>query len=181
MAVDRAGAEKHLDDLEVDRVENRFDLQRRLKEGNGVETYAGVDAADGTPVVVKTVATAGVSAALRLRLEHEAYVLERLGTDTFRPLLASGYENGRFYLVQPRIAGETLQDRLGGGPLPLTGALQVTIDVLGALQLAHDQGVFHRDVKPANVIIGDHAPDGAAGRAVLIDFGLAHSAGLDAS
>jgi diguanylate cyclase (GGDEF)-like protein/PAS domain S-box-containing protein len=181
MAVDRAGAEKHLDDLEVDRVDNRFDLQRRLKEGNGVETYAGVDTADGTPVVVKTVATAGVSAALRLRLEHEAYVLERLGTDTFRPLLASGYENGRFYLVQPRIAGETLQDRLAGGPLPLTGALQVAIDVLGALQLAHDQGVFHRDVKPANVIIGDHAPDGAAGRAVLIDFGLAHSAGLDAS
>ena len=72
MAVDRPGAEKDLDDVKVNRVGGRFDLQRRLKHGNGVETYAGVDTADGSPVVVKTVATAGVSAALRLRLEHEA-------------------------------------------------------------------------------------------------------------
>ncbi len=165
----------------VDRVENRFDLERRLKEGNGVETYAGVDTTDGSPVVVKTVATAGVSAALRLRLEHEAYVLERLGTDTFRPLLASGYEDGRFYLVQPRIAGETLQDRLAGGPLPLPDVLRVAIDVLGALQLAHDQGVFHRDVKPANIIVSGDGADEDVDRAVLIDFGLAQSTGLDAS
>src|SRR5581483_860124 len=148
MAVDRAGAEKRLDDVRVNRVGGRFDLERRLKQGNGIETYAGVDTVDGSAVVVKTVATAGVSAALRLRLEHEAYVLERLGSDTFRPLVASGYEDGRFFLVQPWIAGETLAERLGRGPLPLADALRVAIDVLGALQLAHDQGVFHRDVKP---------------------------------
>src|SRR5687768_1527182 len=111
-------------DVLVGRVGARFDLERRLKAGNGVETYAGIDASDGAPVIVKTVAAAGVSAALRLRLEHEAYVLERLGTDTFRPLLASGYDDGRFYLVQPRIAGETLAERLGRGPLSLASALR---------------------------------------------------------
>jgi hypothetical protein len=85
-----------LDDLIVNRLDGRFVLQRCLKQGNGIETHAGVDAADGSPVIVKTVSAAGVSAAIRLRLEHEAYVLERLGTGTFRPLVASGYEDGRF-------------------------------------------------------------------------------------
>jgi len=164
----------------------RFDLERRLKEGNGVETYAGTDTLDGSPVIVKAVATAGVSTALRLRLEHEAYVLERLGTESFRPLVASGYDQGRFYLVQPRIDGETLADRLARGPLPLSAALVVAADVLRALQVAHDHGVFHRDVKPANVIVtgadeGEGDRPAGAGRAVLIDFGLARSAGLDAS
>ena len=168
-----------MEDVIENRLGGRFDLERRLKQGNGIETYDGLDSADGSAVIVKTVATAGVSAAVRLRLEHEAYVLERLGTDTFRPLVASGHDDGRFYLVQPRIDGETLSDRLGRGPLPLPAALRVAIDVLGALQLAHDHGVYHRDVKPANVIVAGE--DDRVVRAVIIDFGLARSAGLDAS
>jgi len=162
----------------VGRVGARFDLTLLLKQGNGVETYAGVDTSDGSGVIVKTVATAAVPTGLRLRLEHEAYVLERLGTETFRPLLASGYDGGRFYLVQPRIPGEALSDRLTRGPLPLSSALRVAVDVLALLQRAHDEGVFHRDVKPANIVIA--GGDGAE-RAVLVDFGLARSAGLDAS
>src|SRR5207249_3884089 len=58
--------------------------------------------------------------------------------------------------------------------------LRIAVDVLGALELAHDQGVFHRDVKPANIIVTDDGRDGDA-RAVLIDFGLARSAWLDAT
>src|SRR5688500_8497632 len=177
MAVDRA--RKHLDDVILNRLGGRFDLARHLKQGNGIETYAGFDSADRSAVIVKTVATAGVSAAVRLRLEHEAYVLERLGTDSFRPLVASGYADGRFYLVQPRIEGETLGHRLGRGPLPLPAALRVAIDVLSALQLAHDHGVFHRDVKPANVVVAGEQD--RVHQAVLIDFGLARSTGLDAS
>src|SRR5207248_9821774 len=103
-------------DDSVGRVGARFALERRLKEGNGVETYAGIDTVDGSPVIVKTLSAAGVSAALRLRLEHEAYVLERLRTEAFRPLVASGWEDGRFYLVQPRVAGEPLSERLARGP-----------------------------------------------------------------
>ncbi|HZQ77761.1 MAG TPA: EAL domain-containing protein [Acidimicrobiia bacterium] len=171
----RAPDEEAMEQVRLAPLGARFDLERRLKEGNGVETYAGTDTVDGSPVIVKAVATAGVSTALRLRLEHEAYVLERLGTDSFRPLVASGYDQGRFYLVQPRIDGETLADRLTRGPLPLSAALGVAVDVLRALQMAHDHGVFHRDVKPANVIVT------GVRRAVLIDFGLARSGSLDAS
>src|SRR4051794_34652985 len=107
----------------VGRVGARFDLERLLKRGNGVATYAGVDAAGGSPVIIKMMETSQVSSGLRLRLEHEAYVLEHLDTGAFRPLVASGYDDGRFYLVQPRIPGETLRDRLDRGPLSLTSAI----------------------------------------------------------
>jgi serine/threonine protein kinase len=74
-------------------------------------------------------------------------VLERLDPGTFRPLVTSGYDGGRFYLVQPRIPGETLRDLLDRGPLSVASAIRVGLDVLGVLQLAHDDGVFHRDVE----------------------------------
>ena len=157
---------------------SRFTLERRLKHSNGVATYAGVDLLDGAPVIVKTVDTSEVSTAVRLRLEHEALVLESLARDSFRPLLASGQDGPLLHLVQPRIEGQTLLERLAAGALSVTSALRVAADLLEVLQLVHDRGVLHRDVKPANVIVRGGEP---VERAELIDFGLARSAGLDAS
>ncbi|MEO5678098.1 MAG: AAA family ATPase, partial [Acidimicrobiales bacterium] len=157
----------------------RFQLGRVLKQGNGVTTYLGEDRRRGQPVVVKTVAAGTVPTPARLRLEHEAAVLERLGSSPgFRPLLASGHEGGLFYLVQPLMAGVTLAARLADGPLSVAATLRVAADILAALQVAHDHEVLHRDVKPANVIV---EPGEMAGSTVLIDFGLARSAGLDPS
>ena len=156
----------------------RFSLTRLLKHANGVATYEGIDTDDGGSVIVKTVATAALSAAVRLRLEHEADVLERLDAGAGRLLVASGYEGPVFYLAQRRLDGQTLKRRLDLGPLSVPSALQVGIDLLEVLQAAHDQGVLHRDVKPANIIVGHGEP---IERAFLIDFGLSRSARLDAS
>ena len=161
-------------------IADRFRLGRLLKQGSGVSTYLAEDRVSGAPVVVKTVASADVSTAVQLRLQHDALVLERLGAATlgFRPLLASGHDDGLFYLVQPMVPGVTLAERLGDGPLTVVAALSVSIDILRALQVAHDEGVLHRDVKPANVIVQPGQP---ADSTVLVDFGLARSAGLDPS
>ena len=164
----------------VGSITDRFRLGRLLKSGNGVSTYLGEDLATGSPVVVKTVSSDAVSTAVQLRLQHEALVLERLGASTpgLQPLVASGHGAGLFYLVQPVVPGVPLAERLAEGPLPVGPALSVAIDVLRALQVAHDEGVLHRDVKPANVIVQTGEPEGTS---VLVDFGLARSAGLDPS
>jgi diguanylate cyclase (GGDEF)-like protein/PAS domain S-box-containing protein len=169
----------HTGDTEaITELAGRFSLERRLKHSNGVSTYAGLDRFDGSAVIVKTVDTSEVSTAVRLRLEHEALVLEALADESFRPLLASGQDGRLFHLVQPRIEGQTLQERLAGGALSVLSTLTVATDLLDVLQLVHDRGVLHRDVKPSNVIVrgGERIE-----RAELIDFGLARSAGLDAS
>ncbi|HLF40153.1 MAG TPA: AAA family ATPase, partial [Acidimicrobiia bacterium] len=160
----------------------RFVLERLLKRGNGVATYTGTDTDDGSPVIVKTLLTADVSTAARLRLEHEAHVLETLGPGTFRPLVASGYDGPLFYLVQPLLEGATLREHLDSGRLSLDATLRIAGDLLAALQMAHDRGVLHRDVKPANVIVrGGDAIESEVVGADLIDFGLARSARLDVS
>ena len=157
----------------------RFRCDRLLKRGRGVETWLGADLDDGgRPVVVKTVLGEGVSAAVRTRLEHEASVLRRLDFPSLQPLVASGREGHVLYLVQPFVDGTTLRDRLVAGPLSVVEAVRVGIDVAGALQAAHEAGVVHLDVKPANVMV-DGGED--VSRAVLVDFGLAKSAGLDPS
>gem|GEM_PF-1930194 len=157
----------------------RFRAVRLLKRSQGVDTWLASDEEEGDrPVVVKTVAAAGVSPSTRARLEHEAQVLRRLETQSFRPLVAWGRHGDALFLVQPFVDGVTLHERLGSGPLSPGSALKMGIDVLSHLGVAHDEGVLHRDVKPANIMIDGDEP---VRRAVLIDFGLAKSAGLDPS
>ncbi|MFP5317674.1 MAG: EAL domain-containing protein [Acidimicrobiia bacterium] len=157
----------------------RFACQRLLKSGRGVNTYEGVDLEGGGRVIVKTADADAVSPAVSLRVAHEALILRRLERPDFTPLVAVGRDDDVLYLVQPYVPGVTLQARLAaGGPLSVDSAIAVAVDVLRALQHAHDGDVLHRDVKPANVIVGEEEP---IQRAVLIDFGFARSAWLDSS
>ncbi len=75
------------------------------------------------------------------------------------------------YLVMQYIDGDSLQELVGrDGPLDVTTALRMTAQIAAALSAAHAQGLVHRDVKPANILVG------AAGQRVWItDFGLARA------
>ena len=151
---------------------DRYVVARLIKSAAGVSTYLGVDRRDGSDVVIKAAAAATVPPATRLRLEHEADVLRRLEGGSSAALVDAGRDGDDIYLVQRHLAGVTLRDRLAGGALSVDEALAVGADVLHALVAAHDVGVLHRDVKPANVMLTEE-------RAVLIDFGFARSAWLE--
>ncbi|MFD9410637.1 serine/threonine-protein kinase [Streptomyces sp. NPDC059989] len=77
------------------------------------------------------------------------------------------------FIVMELVDGGSLADRLAGsGPLTPGEAARLGLALLGALGAAHDRGVLHRDVKPANVLV-----EAGTGRAVLTDFGIARLAG----
>ncbi|MBB5868234.1 serine/threonine-protein kinase [Allocatelliglobosispora scoriae] len=76
----------------------------------------------------------------------------------------------RAYLVMPFLDAEPLSDRIASGPLDPAQTISIVAQAAAALHAAHQAGVVHRDVKPANLLI---EPDG---RVLLVDFGIARAA-----
>jgi eukaryotic-like serine/threonine-protein kinase len=103
---------------------------------------------------------------LRQRLEREARAISSLSHPNICTLYDIGHQDGIDFLVMEFIDGETLFDRLAKGALPLDQVLRYAIEIAGALDKAHKQGVVHRDLKPANIMITKSG-------AKLLDFGLA--------
>jgi len=105
---------------------------------------------------------------LRRRFESEAATMARLRHTNIAAVYDIGDDNGSPYLVMELVGGGSLNDHLNTfGPLPARLAVEVTISVLTALQLAHDSGVVHRDIKPHNVLLSRD------GTAKVTDFGIA--------
>ena len=79
--------------------------------------------------------------------------------------------DGLPWVVMELVRGESLHEVLRRGPVDPREAARIGLAVLGALRAAHAVGIVHRDVKPANVLLGPHQ------RVVLTDFGIAHVQG----
>lgn len=128
----------------------------------------GEDSVLGRPVALKRVPGRG-DARSALRLKREALV----GASLNHPNLVSVYDaliedGGDVVIVMEYVEGQTLADRIrSSGPLSPAEALRVLRGVAAALDAIHAQGIVHRDVKPANVLLGR---DGAV---KLADLGIA--------
>jgi len=80
-------------------------------------------------------------------------------------------KDGQLFLVLSCYEGETVEERLEKGPMPIDEAVGLAIHVARGLEAAHSKGIVHRDIKPSNIFLTD------AGRAKILDFGLAKLAG----
>jgi Tol biopolymer transport system component len=131
------------------------------------EVYRALDTRLSRTVAVKVLPERlCASAQFRERFAREAQVIANLNHPNICPLYDVGNERGVDYLVMEFLEGETLAQRLKKSRLPLDQALRYAIQVAGALDQAHRQGVVHRDLKPGNVMLTKSG-------AKLMDFGLA--------
>ena len=146
-----------------------FDLLAPLGEGGMGIVWLGRDRLLDREVAIKVLKadTAGDTESAR-RFLQEARLAARLQHPGVVPLLIFGEVAGLRYYVMPYVRGETLAARLGRGPLPEREARRIIAEVADALAYVHAQGIVHRDVKPANILIEE-----GTGRAVLADFGIA--------
>ncbi len=105
---------------------------------------------------------------LRLRTLREARTASRLNHPNVVQIYDVVHAGGLPWIVMEYVPSRSLHQVVReDGPLTPAGAARMGLSVLQALDAAHRAGVLHRDVKPHNVLIGDH------GRVVLTDFGLA--------
>ncbi|MFI5847087.1 protein kinase [Micromonospora chalcea] len=158
------------------RLHDRYVLRERIGLGGMSEVWRADDEVLHRSVAVK--ALAGQLAAdpqLRAVIQREARAAARLT----HPHVTQVYDYGEAtldsgvvvpYLVMELVEGQTLADRLAGGPLAWPDAVRTAGQVAGALAAAHRIGVVHRDIKPANVMLTETG-------AKVLDFGIAAPAG----
>ncbi|MBV8129614.1 MAG: protein kinase [Planctomycetaceae bacterium] len=149
----------------------KYEVIDRLGSGAFGVVYRCRDAALDRTVAVKVLSTAGHADPDSLeRFQRESRAAARFSHPHIVPVFDCGLDGDSPYLVMENVEGQSL-DRLIGSPrLTLETTLRVIFHLAQALEAAHEQGVVHRDVKPANVLI-DHE-----GRPKLTDFGLARLA-----
>jgi serine/threonine protein kinase len=111
----------------------------------------------------------------RRRFAREARAGLRLRHPHIVPVLGAGEVDGIPYLIMEVVEGDSLKARIAqSGPLSVPDALAVLTQMASALAYAWSHGVLHRDVKPANILIGPPRPGhDEPFCARLIDFGLA--------
>ncbi len=78
-----------------------------------------------------------------------------------------GTDDSVQYIASELIEGETLRERLARGSIQVGEAVEIAIQVAGALAAAHEAGIVHRDIKPENIML---RPDGYV---KVLDFGIA--------
>ena len=140
--------------------------------GMGVVLKA-FDAALNRYVAIKILAPhLGSSGAARRRFSRKAQASAAVVHDNVIEIYGVAEAAGLPYLVMPYVRGPSLQRRLDDeGPLALAEILRVAMQAAAGLAAAHAQGLVHRDVKPANILLADGIE-----RVKLTDFGLARAA-----
>ena len=125
------------------------------------------------PVVVKMLAPhLASSGAARKRFAREAQAAAVIVHPNVMPILTVNSSGRLPYLVMPFLACESLQERIDReGPLETLDVLRIAHQVACGLAAAHAQGLVHRDVKPANILL-----ERGVDRVLLTDFGLARAA-----
>lgn len=121
---------------------------------------------NGKSFAIKVMATRGDPVETRLSFRREAAAIARLDHPALVRVLEVGESDGRPYLVMDVAEGIGLDKRIAGGPLEEELVITLARSIASALAEVHRHGLVHRDVKPANIVIGP------SGEARLIDFGL---------
>ncbi|QQM41322.1 serine/threonine-protein kinase [Streptomyces liliifuscus] len=154
----------------------RYRLAERIGSGGMGTVWRAVDELVERDVAVKEPRLPGdpQDAAHRRaynRLQREARAAARVEHPAAVAIHDVVVEDGLPWIVMELIRGESLHEVLQRGALPPAESARIGLAVVGALKAAHAKGIVHRDVKPANVLLGQH------GRVVLTDFGIAHIQG----
>jgi serine/threonine protein kinase len=149
----------------------RYELRGVLGRGGMAEVRDGWDTRLARPVAIKIMHPVfDGQPADRRRFEAEARAAAALDNSHIVAVHDSGEHDGMPYIVMERLTGESVHDKIAGGPLPQPLVRSVLDGVLAALASAHAAGILHRDIKPANILFT------SSGEPKVSDFGLAKTA-----
>src|SRR5215510_4000785 len=153
-----------------------YEITSHIGSGGMGDVYQAIDTKLGRNVAIKFLPEGFSHDGERVaRFQREARVLASLNHPNIAAIYGSEEIDGRHLLVMELVAGETLEDRMVRGAIPLGEALPIARQIAEALEEAHEAGIVHRDLKPANIKIT------ADDKVKVLDFGLAKALHLEPS
>jgi serine/threonine-protein kinase len=157
-------------------IAERYALGNVLGRGGMGTVYAARDLILGRQVAVKILDVASAPADALDRFRHEGQFLAGLSHPNVVTIFDFGTDQHTAWLVMELLPGPTLARLLADqGPLPIERVVTYGLQCVDALSAAHAAGITHRDVKPANLMLG------ADGHCVLVDLGIARLVGASKS
>jgi Protein kinase domain len=161
------------DQVEIGQVFAGHRIEAEAGRGGMGVVYVATHLALNRRVALKLIAP-GLSAdeGFRERFKQESMTAASIDNPNVIPIYHAGEEDGKLYITMRYVEGTDLRAMIAReGKIPPRQAAEIVSQVAAALDAAHKRGLVHRDVKPANVLIGE------AGQAYLTDFGLTKHAG----
>lgn len=159
--------------MDRDNIGNRYDLGGQIGRGGMAQVYLATDRLLGRQVAVKVLDRAlADDAAFVERFKREAQAAASLNHPNVVPIYEWGAVDDTYYIVMGYVPGLNLKEALRqSGPLPEAEVLRIGAQVAAALDVAHQHGIVHRDIKPHNILLEP------GGQVVVTDFGIARAAG----
>ncbi len=145
-----------------------YEIVAWLGAGGMGDVYRARDPRLGRDVAIKLIPDSFATDTNRLhRFEQEARAAGQLNHPNILAVYDVGVHTGAPYIVSELLEGESLRNRLHGGPLPTRKAIDYARQTAEGLAAAHERNIVHRDVKPDNLFITRD------GRVKILDFGIA--------
>ena len=144
-----------------------YEIIDLIGAGGMGEVYRARDPRLGRDVALKILRRSPTDPDQIARFSREAQAAGSLNHPNIVAVFDVGTQAGVPYVVTELLVGETLRARLNRGQLPYRKAVDYSIQIAQALDAAHARGIWHRDVKPANVFVTEQ------GNVKLLDFGIA--------
>ncbi|MEN6548931.1 MAG: serine/threonine-protein kinase, partial [Armatimonadia bacterium] len=146
-----------------------FQILREIGHGGMGVVYEAQQSAPQRRVAIKVLpANLAADPAVAARFADEANKMARLeGHPNIARVYSAGQAHGVSFLAMQLLQGDLEQRLRAHGALPLSDAANIAAQVAEALDYAHQRGVIHRDVKPANIMFDEQ------GRPLVTDFGIA--------
>lgn len=151
------------------KLDGRYEITELIGVGGMADVYRGRDIMENRVVAVKILKSEySENEEFVRRFRNESKAIAVLSHPNIVKIYDVGYENNMQYIVMEYIDGITLKEYIEQqGMLKWRDCVHFTIQILRALQLAHDRGIVHRDIKPQNVML---LSDGSI---KVMDFGIA--------
>jgi eukaryotic-like serine/threonine-protein kinase len=157
--------------------DGRYRILRKLGSGGMANVYLAEDEELGRRVAIKILNERHASDdSFVERFRREATNAAGLSHPNIVAVYDRGEAEGTYYIAMEYLEGRSLKDRIvAEGALSVSGAIEVTCQILRAIGFAHRRGIVHRDIKPHNVLLAQDGPGDGDPRFKVTDFGISRT------